>query len=153
MRAFAAERGLSIEELAARNRAKPEEGYDAKCDKAMEMYGRQNHTVLKGRLPHVFVPHAFHVRLVCPLEIRARRRLADEEWDSLAEVVDRIRKRDADDNERYQVLYSGCLWEDADFDLIVDTNILFPKQVAETIIAAHTAWQKKQQNIRSWVSI
>jgi len=144
MRRFAHELGMTIEAFAAHAREHPERGFDALCDKAMAEYGKQNYTVLEGRLPHVFVPHAFHVRLMCPYGTRAMRRYKDSDGISRKEVERRIRERDQNDRERYDKLYPGWAWPDSDFDCVVPT-IGPPKYVVETILAEHARWQKKTE--------
>jgi cytidylate kinase len=143
MRGFAADLGLTIEEFAEYNRENPTDRYDEDCDAAMAAYAKQNHTMLEGRLPHVFAPHSYRVLLVCPLPVRADRRHADEPAASLTQVMERIRKRDEDDHARYQKLYPGYFWPHQDFDLVLDTSVLTPAEVADEILSGNRKWQKK----------
>lgn len=147
MRMFAERLGMTIDQFAAHNKAHPEEGWDAECDRAVAVFGRQNFTVIEGRLPHVFVPRAFHVKLVCDPEIRAARRAKDRAGQSVESVIAEIIARDRNDNERYEKIYPGCLWPLEDFDLVVDTGASFPKEVVTKIAAAHSEWREAHANI------
>lgn len=142
MRARARERGMTIDEFAAFNREHPEAGYDLRCDQDIREYGKQNHTILEGRLTHAFVPHGMHVLLKCPVAVRAERRQADE-GGLLATHVSRIEQRDRDDRERYQHLYPGCLWSETEFDLELNTSILSPADVVQRIVDFHVNWQRQ----------
>ncbi len=147
MRAFAETRGESIEKFAAHNKAHPEDGYDNKCDQKIAELGRRNKTVIEGRLPHVFVPHAFHVLMICPVRVRAGRRLAQDLAKGRAvhfdEVLAEIMKRDQDDNQRYARDYPGCLWPSDQFDLVVSTFDYSKEESLREILSGHTAWQKR----------
>ena len=136
MREFAVKNAMSIEEFAAHNREHPEEGWDRKCDDMLAAFGRQNFTVIEARLAHAFVPHAFHVLLVCDIATRARRRPADFE-----SALSRILRRDDDDVYRYAKLYPGCLWSVDDFDLVIDTAREVPAAVCKSIIMSHAVWR------------
>lgn len=143
MREKAAGLGMSIEEFAEYNREHPEKGYDLECDKMLAAFGRQNYTVIESRMAHMLVPHAFHVRLVCHVHERARRRARDEPEIPELEIRERIVKRDHDDSTRLEALYPGCLWEDRDFNLVIDTEQHTPPQVLQFIVEARASWAKR----------
>ena len=149
MRSFAAERGCSIEEMATFNLEHPEAGYDMRLDKMIETFSLQDYVIAEARLAHVFSPYSFHVLLTCDLEIRATRRSKDAEFvDKGLDVVRaEIVKRDLDDNARYEKLYPGCIWEESEFDLVVDTGKLNPEQILELIFNSHEAWCQKNKEV------
>ncbi len=138
MRAKAQELGMTIEQFATYNRDHPEKGYDKWLDTTIEELGTHNWVVAEGRLPHIFMPHAYRVRLECSSEVRARRR-RDQEFPDLSveQVMKKIIARDEDDNTRYEKLYPGCMWSDNDFDLIVDTEKMSPGEVAVAVVENH----------------
>lgn len=142
MRSFAESRGMTIYDFAAYNAKHPDQGYDLKCDTEIRGYGSQNHTVIEGRLPHVFAPHGYHVKLVCPTDVRAGRRKKDKEYGHLpvGEIITMIEQRDSDDDGRYEVLYPGCLWPDKDFDIVLDTSTSNAAQVVNSILKEHDLW-------------
>lgn len=148
MRAFAEQKRMTIEDFAAHNRAHPEEGWDKKCDDTIREFGRQNYTIIEGRLPHAFVPHAFHVELWCDLEVRASRRWEDlkkKPPEGIPPSFDRvcalIRQRDEDDRRRYDELYPGWAWQLHDYDLRLNTGILSPEEVCREIMQGHESWR------------
>ena len=122
MRKFAKDLGISIKDFARINREHPERGYDKLCDQELARIGQQDRLVAEGRLTHVFVPMAFHVKIICPMEVRASRRAKDLYSRNLAQVSRDIAERDRDDNDRYGYLYPNCLWPNSDFDLLIHTN-------------------------------
>ncbi len=144
MRGFAKERGMSIEDFTLYCKNHPSGDYDRRCDAEIAGYGSQNHTVIEGRLPHVFAPHGFHVLLTCPLPVRARRRHRDPEYSqmSIPMIKFLIKKRDQDDKERYEKIYPGCMWPVNHFDLTLGTEILSIDDVTKRIIMAHSQWKR-----------
>jgi Cytidylate kinase len=143
MRAKAAELGMSIEEFARYNREHPEKGYDKWCDDTIEQLAKHNWVVVEGRLPHIFMPYAYRIKLVCSDEIRAVRRQAQEFPDlTFEEVLQRIKERDGNDNARYETLYPGCLWRDGDFDLVVNTERPTPEQTLYYVLREYESFIK-----------
>lgn len=157
MRAFARSKGMTIEQFAEHNLLYPEEGWDKKCDEAIAAYGRQNHTVIEGRLPHVFAPHGFHVLLECDAHIRAQRRHGHPDYAAmtLQDVEHIILKRDADDRDRYDELYPGSLWLPGHYDLMLSTSIYQSVNIAKLILEGHAHWlsQLPAEKVISEVSI
>jgi cytidylate kinase len=143
MRDVAASLRMTIEEFAAYNKEHPDAGYDKRCDDEIRAYGSQNHTIIEGRLPHAFVPHGFHVKLTCPVSVRAERRACDGEGkQSVLDVLRKIEERDANDDTRYAKLYKGSLWRDQDFNLVLDTSLHVPDQATSKILLAHDEWKR-----------
>ncbi len=134
MRAFAKEKGKTIEEFVTHAKNHPEEKWDEKVDQRIAELGRNSCVVAEGRLPHIFVPNALHVLLVCSLEVRAKRRHKDLQGSKLEEVTKLIQERDRVDRARYEALYPGSNWEPNKFDLVIDTGITNPEDVAEQIL-------------------
>lgn len=142
MRAVADQKGMTIEDFAAHNKLHPEDGYDSLCDDMIQSFGRHNFFLAEGRLPHVFVPSAFHVLLVCDLKTRTKRRASSPEFKDIpeSEVERIIGQRDADDNGRYQKLYPGCLWAPDDYDIVINTSAHSPETTVSLILEAHKGW-------------
>ncbi len=145
MRQKASALGMSIEAFAAFNRENPGRGYDRMCDEAMAAYGRQNYTVIEGRLPHFFAPHSFHVLLTCDYRIRAERRSLHPDFArfDVSDIADQLRKRDRDDETRYAELYGQGLFARELFDVHIDT--IYPQeQMAEFILDRHEEWTDRR---------
>ncbi len=141
MREIAMSLGMTIEEFAKYNRYHPDCDYDKLCDDKIREYGSRNHTIIEGRLPHVFVPNGFHVRLVCPIMVRAERRARDlGESTTVVAEFEKIKERDDNDETRYARLYDGVLWPYKDFDLVLDTSSYSPEEIVGNILQAHEKW-------------
>jgi cytidylate kinase len=148
MRSFAADLGMTIEELARTNREHPELGYDKQCDDRLVVAGQRNYSIIESRLCHALVPQGFHVLLKCPLDVRAKRRFNDEVKNNpqvtLSQVAKQIDDRDQDDNHRFAILYPGCIWPESDFDLVIDTSVSSVTEIIDTIISTHKTWCQKK---------
>ncbi len=146
MRIFAAERKMSIEEFTDYITAHQEEKYDERCDDMIKKFGEHDYVIFEGRLVHHFAPHAFHVHLICNPRIRAERRSHDHPGSTPDEIFKKIIDRDQTNQKRYTVLYgSDVLWTDSQFDLVLDTGLLSPDEIAIKIIEGHSKWVKGRE--------
>ncbi len=146
MRAVAAKRGVPIEILAEQNREHPEWGIDNEMDQMLNIFATQDFVICEGRLPHILMPGAFKVLLVCPREECARR-IAIRDGISEEESMRRVTKRDLkDDSPRYKRLYGDkCLWEDCvGFDLVIDTQEKDQAATVQAFLSGHSAWVKEK---------
>lgn len=148
MRAKAVSCGFStIEEFARHNLLHPEEGNDAWCEETITVFGRQNYVVCEARLANITMPHAFKVCLVCDIEVCARRmdlyrRLKHYPGLDTSQIMQVLAQRNEDDERRYEALYPGCIWELADYDLVVDTSVNQPERVEDLVFQGHSQWLK-----------
>jgi cytidylate kinase len=144
MRKFGEDLGMKmIEEFVTYAKLHPEEKYDEKCDAAIEAYGRQNNTLIEGRVPHIIAPKGFHVLLTCPPDIRAQRRQQhDQKYRkySVEKVEELILKRDQDDASRFGKLYPGYEWPKEAYHCSFDTSILEAMNIAKDIFECHAEW-------------
>jgi cytidylate kinase len=147
MRIFAKEVGLTIEEFAEYIPKHLDEKYDDKCDDMIRHFGEQDYVIFEGRLVHHFAPGAFHVRLVCDPHIRATRRASDGTHGTVDEAYQKIVDRDEMNRQRYEKLYgSEVLWSDDTFDLVLDTGVLTPDDIAHKIVEGHKEWVTQHSN-------
>lgn len=140
MRAIARSLGMSIEQLAELNLREPERGYDEQCDQEVRIFGCHNYGVAEGRLVAVFWPHSFKVHLVCDFSERVRRRCQDKPGWIPVDIAEILTIRDQADCSRYERMYPGCLWPEADFDLVIDTTRLTIQQTADQVLDEHRGW-------------
>ncbi len=141
MRIFASEKGMSIDDFGTYISAHPEEKYDEQCDEMIRKFGEHDYVIFEGRLVHHFAPQAFHVRLVCDTRVRAERRTQDIPGATVDEVFEKIIVRDAMNRARYEKLYgTDVLWNDDKFNLVLDTGVLSPDDIARRIIDSHKRW-------------
>ena len=135
----------NIESFANYNKLHPEDGHDQWLDSQLAFFGSQNFTVIESRLAHLVAPHAFTVKLTCPTDVRAERRLKDRPNSTFAVEKQLIVDRDADDAHRYSKLYPDCMWADDQFDLVIDTSVRSIDEVVEDIVDGHHAWVEDKQ--------
>jgi cytidylate kinase len=109
---------------------------------------REGYRLIDGRIQHAMIPEAFHVMLVCPREVRAARlyRQAPEKPQELH--LANIIARDACDGARYREQYPNCVWEESDFDFVVDTTSGCPEEIARRIFEEHHAWKQRVRLIQ-----
>lgn len=139
----------SIEDFARHNMEYPEDGYDRWCDDRIRKIGENDHQIIEGRLPHIFVPKGFHILLRCPLEVRAWRRYEMQNPDdlSLNEIMLRIIQRDDNDQLRYESLYPGCIWPEYDYDLIIDSSAMTVDEEVRAIIRGWRKWLARNSGL------
>lgn len=141
MREFAASLGMTIREFAEHNRQHPELGYDKKCDQWLNILGSQDYVIAEGRLPHIFIPKAFHVLFVCDEDIRVARRAQQDHRESEL-VREDLRRRETADNDRYTMLYGAhVLWKPGQYHLVVNSAMLSPRDIVTEILNKHAEWR------------
>ena len=85
------------------------------------------------------LPDALRVFCDCPLEVRAARSIEREPGFSLEKALARIADRDQADTQNFRQLYGIDYHNRAYYDLIVDTSVLTPEEVADAILTAAEA--------------
>ncbi|MBA3732759.1 hypothetical protein H0W91_00050 [Patescibacteria group bacterium] len=146
-RGFGKERGMKVEKFARYARENTQEGWDRKCDEEIQKRASGNRSLTESRLSHIFVPHGFHVLIICPTHICAKRRMQNPDYKGLrtSQIKELIEKRDEDDRTRYEALYPGCLWAPLDFDLVRSTEIYSTKEIVTTILEKHSQWRHRNE--------
>lgn len=143
--------GMDKGQLAQYNYDHPEAGYDKLCDERVASFRLERNVGVGGRLPHVFIPGAFHVLLTCPVGIRAERRHPDLLKKGLKitfeKVLADIVERDKNDNARYAILYPGCLWQKEDYDFYRSTDRGPGEDVARLILERHRLWLDEKRKL------
>ena len=153
MRAMAAERGVSLEELGVL--AKNDSAIDQEIDqKQKEFMDTHDNFVIDSRLGWFLAPESFKVFLLLDPDVAATRVLKDFE-DNAAKrkgeatetpkTVDEVKanqeKRVASERERYKKYYGI---EDhyalENFDLVIDTGVHSKKEAAAMVVAGFNTW-------------
>lgn len=92
------------------------------------------------------VPESFKVYLKVDIDVAAKRAFEDEmrksseKFDTVEEQKQDIQKRYKLENERYWKLYGVRKEDESNYDLVIDTTNLTPKQVADKIEQEYTKW-------------
>lgn len=122
----------------------PQEFHDHWCDSQIVEAGKRDGVIAEGRLVHVFMPYAFHVLVVCDMDVCAARRLAQVRKQDRNASIDRVKEdlveRDRRDAERYQRLYPGFNWNRNCFDVVIDSCGVSTVQEADIVMARHREW-------------
>jgi cytidylate kinase len=93
-----------------------------------------------------FTKGTFRVYLSTDIETSALRIMnanrAGEHAATLEETISQTRERRDSEKKRYLTQYGVNIKDLSNYDLIVDTTVATPEQVAECIISSFEAWQK-----------
>ncbi|GHV73268.1 cytidylate kinase [Spirochaetia bacterium] len=133
-RSLAEERGMSLREVLAQ--AAKDDSWDREVDSRQVSLARESGgCVLGSRLAIWMLEEAdLKVYLKAAPETRAKR-IVLREGNTLESVAAFTAERDRQDSERYLRIY-GIDNDDYGFaDLIVDTDVLDPRQIADLIVA------------------
>lgn len=120
-------------------------GYDHKVDSQIVEFGEQNFCAFEGRLVHFFVKKAYHVLLECDIYERAlrnqRRYKKVGKIITIEEAKEDILTRDHDDQEQFIKMYGAeCIWRRDQYDLIINTHLYKPQEVAYASLNGHKKW-------------
>jgi len=96
-----------------------------------------NWVVAEGRFPHIWLPFAFRVLLICDLSIRARRKQPEFSDLSLEEVREELFLRDRREEENANLVYPGCIWDNQDFDSRINTGQCTAEMAAGYVLDEH----------------
>jgi cytidylate kinase len=145
MRKMAHDRGISFDDfnaLIATDKSIDEE-IDAEL---IRIETGEDNMIIDSHLAFHFVPSSFKVFLDIPLLISAERIYKDSEkesrksvgdvMESVEEAAARIQARIDNHNDRYKRFYGVSPYDKSQYDLVIDTSIHTPAEVAQQIIAA-----------------
>lgn len=142
-RAIAKQRGVTTLEL---NRiSQTDRSVDDEIDSYVINLGKtRDELIIDSRLAWHFIPTAFKVFLSVEPLIGAKRVFnasrSDEHNPSLEATLANNAKRQAFEDERFYKLYGIRFRETSNYDLIVDTSIASPEQIAADIKQHFTDW-------------
>ena len=118
---------------------------DQEIDATFKSLCNSSDLIVDSRLAWFFIPNSFKVYLKTDIFESARRITADiqrksEKYQTVEEAVQNIIARKESENKRYMQLYGADCSDMSNFDLIVDTTHISPKEVADEIITGYNAW-------------
>jgi CMP/dCMP kinase len=98
--------------------------------------------IIDSRLAWHFVPDSYKVFLAVDIREAAKRVMADqgrgavEHYKDLDDAVERLRARKESENSRYKQLYDVDCSDLGNYDLVIDSTLLSPDEIAGMIIAS-----------------
>ena len=132
---LAAKEGITLMQF--QEKAKKDSDIDKKFDAALQEECQKGNCVVATWLGPWMAPgKPFRVWLDVPQTIRAKR-VAGREGGKIEDSLAHIKKRDADNRERYKKVYGIDIFDHAGFDLVLDASAKTPMQLAEEIIIAY----------------
>jgi cytidylate kinase len=138
-RSLAQKYNMSIHEFNIYMETHPE--IDEEIDTELTLIGkRRENMILDSRMAWHFVPDSFKVYLSVNPEAAAKRVLKDnrgavESYENLEEAKTALIERKQSENLRYITKYGVDCSKPQNFDLIIDTTNITPKQTAEIILS------------------
>ena len=144
-RAKAAEHGMTIDEFNQYMETHPE--IDKMIDDDLAALSDDPRTlIIDSRMAFHFVRGTFRVYLTVAPRVSAERILNDkrsgESFGTVAETEKRVAARRKSENLRYFEKYGVHIMDMQNYDLVLDTTVLTPEQVADLILASLDVWQK-----------
>ncbi len=148
-RKLAKEKGLDITSFNAYLAEHPE--IDLQIEKSAFEYAKDHDNfIIDARLGWYAVPESFKVYLKVDIDVAAQRAFNDakrkstEAFETVEEQKADMQKRYKMENDRYWKLYKVHKEDMSNYDLVVDTTELTPKEVAEIIEREYAKWQNEQ---------
>lgn len=146
-RKLAKESGMDVTEFNKYVTEHPE--IDRQIENSAAEYSKtHDNFIIDARLGWYAVPESFKVYLKVDIDIAAKRAFEDENRKStenfatVEEQKQDMIERYNIENERYWELYHVRKDDMSNYDLVVDTSNLTPKEVAEKIEKEYKKWQK-----------
>lgn len=121
---------------------------DPKIDNEVDEYQKklgktEDNFIIEGRTSYFFIPKSFKIFLKTDVNTGAERIFRDlkknksrneGKFNSAEEVKQDLKKRIASDKKRYMKFYGQDVFDESNYDLVIDTSGLTQKQVAEKIL-------------------
>lgn len=138
-REIAAKRGISTLELNKLSESQPE--IDDEIDGFSKDLGAGDEAfIMDSRLAWHFVPNSLKCYLKVDPEIAARRILEDgtrrsEKYADLDAALRKIEARKGSEHKRFKELYGVDCGDMANYDIVLDTSSMTPREVVERVLA------------------
>ena len=147
-REIAKEKGLTIQEL--NKIGETEKWTDEVVDKKqIEIGKKEENFVFEGRLSWYFIPNSIKILLLVnekegAKRVRKEKRASEQKTKSVYEQIKINKERAKSDKKRYKNIYGiKNFLDQKNFDIIIDTSSLTPKEVVEIIL-------KQLKNIKNF---
>ncbi|MEI7594949.1 MAG: cytidylate kinase family protein [Bacteroidota bacterium] len=131
---------------------------DIECDNMVAELGKQEKPIIfDSRLAWNFVPNSFKIYLAVDIDTSAKRVYADkqrisEAYNDVDLAKQKIIQRRASEELRFKTQYNVLLSDYNNYDLVVDTSIATPEQIAEVILNCFKNYQEGESFNHFWIS-
>ena len=147
-RKLARDKGLDITSFNAYLAEHPE--IDVQIEKSAAEYAKDHDNfIIDARLGWYAVPESFKVYLKVDIDVAAQRAFNDEKRKSTENFLT-VEEQKADmqrryklENERYWKLYHVHKEDMSNYDLVIDTTLQTPQEIADEIKRKYFKWLKK----------
>lgn len=147
VRKLAQEKGMSIIEFQEYLNKHPD--LDRQIEKSAKEYADEHdNLIVDAKLGWYAIPESFKVYLKVDIEVAVKRAFNDENrkstesFDSLEEAKEKILYRHKEETNRWLEEYGVDRDNMKNYDLVIDTSNLTPKQVADIILKEYEKWLK-----------
>ncbi len=149
-RKLAQEKGMSVTEF--NEYVKNHTEIDIQIENSAKEHAKNhNNFIIDARLGWYAVPESFKVYLKVDIDVAAKRAFENkdeskkqtERFNTIEEQKADMEKRFRLENERYYNVYGVRKDDMSNYDLVIDTTNLTPKQVSDIIKKEYLEWLKK----------
>ncbi len=155
-RVIASERNMSTLELNKYAENHPE--IDHEVDRVTKNLGKEPKSlIIDSRMAWHFIPDSFKIYLQVNPVIAAKRILPDqtrpsEEYANLEDAVFDLGERKESEKKRFKALYDVDCSAMENYDIVVDTTLVSPSEIADVIILEFAKWKRGNPVHKFWIS-
>ena len=118
---------------------------DEEIDATFQSLSNSTDLVVDSRLAWFFISKSYKVFLKTDINVAVSRIIGDlqrknEKYSSEEEAANHIIARKASENKRYLDLYGADCSDLSQFNLVIDTSLITPEEVADRMIAGYSKW-------------
>ena len=129
--------GMGLTTLELNKLAETDPSIDEKIDAHTRSLAGSRKLVVDSRVAWRFLPHSLKVFLVCPPAVAAKRVHAqnrkDESYADSQQAVELLRQRFESEKARFARYYGASLGNLRNYDLVIDTSVATPEQIADKV--------------------
>lgn len=155
-REIAAKRNMTTYELNKFMETHPE--IDTEIDDGLKALAHSEKSlVIDSRMAWHFVPNTFKIFLTVDVREAARRIMAAnrgniEQYASIDEAVQMLYARKESENNRYKKQYNVDCSDLSNYDVVIDTTISKPEEIADLIMSQYEKYEKGLRVNKYWTS-
>lgn len=144
VRSIAAERGMTVTELNVYMETHPEIDHEID-DGLAKLADVDKFLIIDSRMAWHFTKGTFKVYMSTDIETSALRIMGanrqGEHAATLEETIAQTRARRESEKKRYKEQYGVDIKDLSNYDLVIDTTVATPREVADSIIACFEQWK------------